>query len=509
MNLHSIDIAVLVAYMGIVLGMGVYFSRRNNNTEEYFLGGRSFSGWVIGLSLVGTSISSITFIAYPADAYKTAWLRYLPNLMLPLAVFLAAKWFLPRFRANNAVSAYEFLEDRFGPSVRVYGAGLFIFSQLVRISTILYLLALLIHELTGLPPITAIIIGGVFVAIYTIIGGIDAVIWTDVMQTIVLVLGGLFCLWIIIDALPGGFTQVVDVATRDGKLGFSAWANGELKPVSWDLSLLNKTGTMMLLLGLTTWLTEYSSNQNTVQRFCAAKSTAEAKKGLWVVAFASLPIWAFYMFLGTCLYVFYQVFPSPIPAAILDGSVKAEQIMPYFITHHLPVGAVGLVISAALAAAMSSLDSSVNAITTVGISDIYRRHLAPDREDKHYLRVAWGLAAVVSTFMIFGAIWIQQAETVTLQDTMTIAVSLLSGGLLGLYLFAFFVKQGDAKAVWIGVAATAAFTAWTLLAKNGLLPESISVPFDLYYAGIIGNIVMFVAVFLAASLFSRRAKPVE
>jgi SSS family solute:Na+ symporter len=111
--------------------------------------------------------------------------------------------------------------------------------------------------------------------------------------------------------------------------------------------------------------------------------------------------------------------------------------------------------------------------------------------------------------MIFGAIWIQQAETVTLQDTMTIAVSLLSGGLLGLYLFAFFVKQGDAKAVWIGVAATATFTAWTLLAKNGLLPESISVPFDLYYAGIIGNIVMFVVVFLAASLFSRRAKTVE
>ena len=509
MNLHSVDIAILVAYMGVVLGMGVYFSRRNNNTEEYFLGGRSFSGWVIGLSLVGTSISSITFIAYPADAYKTAWLRYLPNLMLPLAVFLAARWFLPRFRANNAVSAYEFLEDRFGPSVRVYGAGLFIFSQLVRISTILYLLALLIHELTGLPPITAIIVGGVFVAIYTIIGGIDAVIWTDVMQTIILVLGGLFCLWIIIDALPGGFTQVVDVATRDGKLGFSAWANGELKPVSWDISLLNKTGTMMLLLGLTTWLTEYSSNQNTVQRFCAAKSTAEAKKGLWVVALASLPIWAFYMFLGTCLYVFYQVFPSPIPTAVLDGSVKAEQIMPYFITHHLPVGAVGLVISAALAAAMSSLDSSVNAITTVGISDIYRRHLAPNREDRHYLRVAWGMACVVSTLMICGAIWIQQAETVTLQDTMTIAVSLLSGGLLGLYLFAFFVKQGDAKAVWVGVAATATFTAWTLLAKNDLLPETISVPFDLYYAGIIGNIVMFAVVFVAASLFSRQAKTVE
>ena len=205
MNLSIWDTIALAAYLGGIVVMGFYFSKKNTDTEEYFVGGRSFSGWVIGLSLVGTSISSITFLAYPGDAFKTAWLRYLPNLMLPLAVLIAAYGFLPFFRRQNTTTAYEFLEARFGPSVRIYGAATFIIAQLVRISIILYLLALMIHEISGLGSITCILIGGVFVATYTIIGGIDAVIWTDVIQTIVLAFGGLLCLWVIVDTLPGGF----------------------------------------------------------------------------------------------------------------------------------------------------------------------------------------------------------------------------------------------------------------------------------------------------------------
>jgi len=176
MSLSFADLFALITYLSIVMAIGLYFSRKNTSTEEYFVGGRSFSGWVIGLSLVGTSISSITFLAYPGDAYKTAWLRYLPNLMLPVAIFVAAYVFLPFFRRGNTITAYEYLEDRFGPSIRIYGAITFIFGQLVRISLILYLLSLLIHELTGLSSEMSIILGGVFVAVYTIVGGIDAVI---------------------------------------------------------------------------------------------------------------------------------------------------------------------------------------------------------------------------------------------------------------------------------------------------------------------------------------------
>ena len=189
-QLSALDAGVLIFYLGGLFAMGLYFSGKNSSTEEYFLGGRRFKGWVIGLSLVGTSISSITFLAYPGDAFKTAWLRFLPNLMLPVAVLITAKYFLPFLRRNNTTTAYEYLEFRFGPSIRVYGAVAFIVAQVVRVSLILYLVSLVLQEITGLDATLCILIAGMVVSAYTIIGGIDAVIWTDVIQTLVLLLGG-------------------------------------------------------------------------------------------------------------------------------------------------------------------------------------------------------------------------------------------------------------------------------------------------------------------------------
>lgn len=499
MQLHGLDLLTLLIYLGGILAIGFYFSRRNTSTEEYFLGGRQFAGWVIGLSLVGTSISSVTFLAYPADGFKAAWLRYLPNLMLPLAAIFAVWVVIPIFRRHSLTTAYEYLELRFGSGVRVYGAAIFVLAQLVRISTILYLLALLIHEVTGLDATWSVFVAGGVVGLYTIVGGIEAVIWTDVLQTIVLMLGGVIVLGVIVAALPGGLGQVVDVATEHSKLSFADWQNGETIPLSWDLSLLNKTGTMMLVLGLVNWLTEYSSNQNVVQRYIAARSDREARKAVWVCVLASLPIWAFYMFLGTALYVFYLQFPAPEVAEMLDGTRKAEQILPWFILRELPIGLTGIVIAAALAAAMSSLDSSINAISTVSINDIYRRFLKPGASDRHYLWVAYGVATAASLFMIGGALYILNAETETLQDYVTILVSLFGGGLLGLYGMAFLSGRFPSLsfrglAPWIGISATVAFTGWTIAVSQGWLDSE--VPFDLYYTAIIANIVMVVGIFI-------------
>lgn len=504
MKLDNLDIVTLLAYLMGMAAIGIYFSRKNTSTEEYFVGGRSISGWVIGLSLVGTSISSITFLAYPADAFKTGWLRYLPNLMLPLAVVIAAYVFLPFFRRGDTMTAYQYLEERFGPSIRIYGAVSFIIGQVVRISLILYLLSLLVQEVSGLSPVASILIGGLFVGLYTLIGGIDAVIWTDVIQTVVLVLGGLVSLYIIVDHLPGGMGQILDVASSQGKFAFAEWQEGRAQAVDWGVSLSSKTGTMMLLFGLTVWLTEYSANQNTVQRYCAAKSTREARRAMYICAASSLPIWAFYMFLGTSLYVFFQAFPAPEATEVLEGARKAEQIFPFFITHYLPAGVTGLVIASALAAAMSSLDSSINAISAVSVVDIYKRHVRPGRDDRHYLRVAFVITALVSLLMMLGAWYLVEAETKTLQDSATILASLLGGGLLSMYLIGFLTRKGDARAVWAGIVATMIFTAWTLLAKKGLLPKSLSVPFDLYYTGIIGNVVMFIVVYFAATIWHSR-----
>jgi len=507
MNLHWLDITTLVLYISALVGMGFYLSRKNTTTEEYFVGGRSYSGWVIGLSMIGTSISSVTFLAFPADAYKTAWLRFIPNFTLPLTVLLAAYFFLPFFRRTKIVSAYEYLEDRFSPSIRVYGAVTFIIGQLMRLALILYLVSILMHEITGYSTVVSVLLAGLLVALYTIVGGINAVIWTDVLQTLILVLGGIVILIIIIFAMPGGLSQIFEIANGDNKFAIAELTNGRLNPVTWGFSLSDKTGLMMLFVGLTVWLQEYGTNQNVIQRYAAAKSMKEARKGLYTIGILNVPIWAFYMFLGTALYAFFQVHHAPEALEMLDGTRKAEQIMPFFILNYMPPGVAGIVISAALAAAMSSLDSSINAISTVTVNDVYRRHYVKDREDKHYLHIAWIIAGIASIFMVIGAIILIYSDTKTIQDAATILSSIVMGGVFGMYLLGFVTERANSKSVWLGIAVTFVFSVWTVLSKQGVLPDSLTVPFDLYYTGMIGHILLFATAFVASAfIFKKKDK---
>jgi SSS family solute:Na+ symporter len=502
MGLHWLDGAMLAAYAAATLGMGIYFARRNRNTEEYFLGGRAFPGWAIGLSIVGTAISSITFLSMPADAYKTTWIRFLPYVCMPAAALLAGWLVVPFFRRGRTTSAYEYLEARFGPSIRVYGAVTYILAQLLRLSLVLYLVALLVHELTGVEVTTCIVVAGVFVALYTVLGGIDAVIWTDVVQTVILATGSLLCLAVILWELPGGIAQVFEIANAHHKMSLGSLVDGEIVPLGWGLDLGSKTAPLMLLMSASFFLTEYTTAQHYVQRYCAARSLREARKSLaWAVVVA-MPTWLFYMFLGTALFALYTVFPDPEASAMLDGAKRAEQIVPHFILTRLPPGVAGLVVAAALAAGMSSLDSSINAVSTVGIVDVYRRHLAPNRDDRHYLRAAWAISAAAGVLMIAGAISLLYAEGPTLQDVSIQLTSLLGGGILGLYALGFLTERGDARSVWAGVACTVAFTLWTM----GLLPEAWSVPFDTYYTAVIGNFVMFVVGYGLAALLPRRIR---
>lgn len=261
---------------------------------------------------------------------------------------------------------------------------------------------------------------------------------------------------------------------------------------------------MLLLFGLVVFLTEYCSSQNVVQRYCASRSARDARKAMYYCAAVSVPMWAFFMFLGTGLYVFFRQFPTAEAERLLTGAGGAEQIMPYFIISFVPPGVMGLVIGAALAAAMSSLDSSINAIATVGVVDVYRRHLVKNRRDGHYLHAARLIATVSAVLMMGGAILLAHAETHTLQHTSIIFVSLLGGGMLGIYLLGFFTRRGDARAVWAGIACTLLFTAWTLIPRNRL-PNALNVPFDLYYTGVLGNAVMFsVGSFVSTLLPARR-----
>jgi SSS family solute:Na+ symporter len=504
-HLHFIDALIILVYFAAMAAIGVYFARKNTSTEEYFVGGRSFAGWIIGLGMVGTSISSITFVAYPADSFKTSWIRYILNLALPVVTVIAAFVFLPLFRKRRCLSAYEYLEERFGPPIRFYASFAFIIGQFVRISMILYLLSLLVQEMTGLNATWSILVTGVCVALYTIMGGIDAVLWTDVIQTILLAAGGVVCFATVVLKVPGGLGEVLSLGWQSGKLSFSEFNNGQYSPLPLGFSLSHKTVIMLFILGLVNWLTEYSGNQTVVQKYFAAKSMKEARKALYITVLSSLPIWAFYMFVGTALYAFFHHFPCPQATEILNGQRKAEQILPFFIMNYLPAGIIGFIIAAALAAAMSSLSSGINSIATVSVVDIYKRYVVKEKTDRHYLYLSKMLSTVASALMIVGAIILLDAKTKTLQDTGLTIASILNIGILGIYLIGFFTTICDWRSISLGLLCAICFAGWEVLSQYRIAPQKFQFSFDVYYTSIIGNLLMII-VSLAAGIIIRRRK---
>jgi len=521
-----IDWIVLVVYFLSMAAMGPLLAHRGRSTEGYFLGGRSYPGWLLGLSMFATSISSITFVAYPADAYKTAYLRYLLCLMLPLGVYLADKIFLPFYRKANIVSAFEYLEARFGTGTRAYAATTFVIGQVIRISLILYLVSLLVYEMTHLNPYLCVLIGGLVTSFYTVLGGIEAVIWTDFIQSFLLWGGGFICFGVVLYHIPGGLGTVIREAMADGKfmLGDLNTVTGKLEPAPWGFSLSEKTILMLLIVGLAQWLTEYSSNQNVIQKYVAAKSPKDAFQAIWICCLCSIPTWGFFMFLGTSLYVFFKLFPDPNAQAMLTGQMKAEQILPYFVVKYLPTGLSGLVIAGVLAAAMSSLSSSINAISAVSIVDIYKRHIAKGRGDQHYVRAAKVVSLISSALMIFGALFLLMAQSKTLQDTATKLAAVTGGGLLGLYILGFMTTRGDGRSVGVGIIITIIFSTYISLIELKVINKDLFLslglsdkvssflaqPIDTYYAGIVGHAILFlIAFFLAVTFLPARERDLK
>ena len=515
-----LDLVVLVVYFSTQLAMGPYFARRAKSTESYFVGNRSYKGWVLGISMFGTSISSISFVAYPADAFKTAYLRYLICITLPVAILIASIWVLPFFRRAHMTSAFEYLESRFGVGTRMYASLMFLFSQCIRVSLILFLVSTLVNALTGWSTTTCILVGGTVTAFYTVLGGIEAVIWTDFVQSIVLTVGGLLVLIAVLWNMPGGISTVFHVAWQDSK-----FILGDPDPVTKQLTpspvfprslgeiWSTKTVAMVILYGFFNWMTEYSSNQNVVQKYCAAKTIGDARRAMWINCLCSLPTWTYFMFLGTSLYVFYKLNPDPEVAKMLSGERKAEEVLSYFVSTHMYQGVSGIVIAGVLAAAMSSLSSSINAISAVSVTDIYKRHLKKDHSDQHYVWVAKMISLASSFIMIGGAYWLSTAESMTLQDTATKLNSISAGGLLGLFMLGFLTTKGDGRAVFIGIMFTLVFS--TLISLYELkvfatlapgLHAYLQANFDTYYTTILGNFVMFIMGYFMGTLLPRRER---
>jgi SSS family solute:Na+ symporter len=488
LSIRSLDIVAIALYLAGMFAVGIYFSRRNKTTEEYFVGNRAFPGWVIGLSMLGTIVSSATFLALPAAAYVLDWRQLSVNLVLPFVAIVAILVFIPFFRRGNLTSAFEYLGNRYGQIPRLYGALSFIILQLIRMSQILFLVSLPIQFLTGAPIEWAILGAGIFIAFYTIAGGIEAVIWTDVIQAGILMLGGILCFALIALDLPGGFSQIVDIGMTHDKFSLG----------SFDWNLHERTFWTVAILGVINWLMIYSGDQNMVQRYAAARSLREARKATALYSAIALPMWIMFFFVGTSLFVYYLQFPDSNVTGL-----EADQVLPYFILTKVPAGVAGIVIAAVLAAAMSSLDSGINSVSTVFTIDLMKPYFAKNRDDRYYLAAARLTAGVVALIVITGSIIFSRIEKESMNDVSLIVTSVFGGCLMSLFIVGFFSRIVDGISATIAMSLAILANIYIGLGALGMLPENWTLSIHSYWVSAFIN-ALFIIVAYVISLFRRK-----
>ena len=434
-----LDYAMVFAYLGVLVAMGVYFSRRKQSTEDFFLAGRRVPWWAAGLSIFGTSISALTFMAIPALVYRKDWVYFLGNMMIVALAPVVIYFYLPFFRGLEVTSAYEYLEKRFNVAVRLLGSGAFLLYQLGRMGVVVYLPALALAAVTGFNVYWCIVLMGVLATLYTTLGGIEAVIWTDVIQVIILLGGAALSFVIIMIETPGTPGELITLAAAEGKL--------RAVNLTWDVAT---AGLWVVVIGnfFKFWI-PYTSDQSIVQRYLTTADERQAARAIWTNALLSAPAWLMFFSMGTALWLFYRAHPE-----LLNPMSRTDEIFPWFIAQQLPAGISGLVIAALFAAAMSSLDSSMNSMATVITTDFYRR-FRPEVSDRAALwlaRVATVLLGVVGTGF---ALYMATLGSTSVWDQFLKIMGLFGGGLGGLFLAGVFTRRVSSGGVILGFLASA------------------------------------------------------
>jgi solute:Na+ symporter, SSS family len=479
--IRPLDVVTVVAYLASLLGIGAYCSRRSSSAENYFVGRRNYPGWVVALSLLGTIVSSTTFLALPAAAYVLDWRQLTVNLVVPFVAVLAVIVFIPFFRRAGLTSAFEYLGDRFGQPARLYGTIGFIFLQLIRVAQVLFLVSLPLEFLTGAPIEWVIVGGGLFVALYTIAGGMETVVWAGVVQAIIMLVGGVLCLAFVVGQLPGGISQVIEVGQAHHKFSLGS--------LEWDPH--QRTFWTVMILGFVNWLNIYSGEQTVVQRYVSAKSLRDARKATLMFSGIAVPMWTMFFFIGTSLFVYFKVLPDPRVAQL-----QPDQVLPYFVLTHIPVGLAGLVIAAVIAAAMSSLDSGVNSISTVIVIDLLKPHLARGRSDQFYLKAARVVVGAAIVLMTAGAFAFSRMEKESMNDVSLIVFSVLGGAITGLYMIGFFTRRVDGRSANIALGCAIAFNVYLGFGLLGWLPPEWKLGVHSYWVGAIVNVFFAVLAYV-------------
>ncbi|WP_308575132.1 sodium:solute symporter [uncultured Fusobacterium sp.] len=431
-------VVILLYFIGMFM-VGVYFSKRTTSTEDYFKAGGRVPSWVTACSIYATALSSISFIAIPASVFSKGWLLGMAPLGIIPIVWVAAVVFVPFFRRVNITTAYEYLGKRFDNKFRLIGSLAFIIFHVVRMAIVLYLPTLALQQaLPSLNPVLLTVGVAIFCVAYTSMGGIEAVLWSDAIQTIVLLIGAFLIIIAGFTAAPEGIGQ-----------GFQALQEGGLMLTSdfFTLDLAKISIWTMLIGGFVNSIYSYVGSQDIVQRYNTTKNETEAKKSLFINIPLLLTSIFIFVGMGSALYIFFKY------KAQLPQGINGNAILPYFVIQYIPTGVSGLVLAAIFAAAQSTVSSSLNSVSTCMTADILEQ-LRPNMTDTQKLSFAKGsswIVGILSTILAVHFLYAGQGDMFLYFQAIT---GLLGGPIAGVFLVGIFFEKVDTKAVWVGFIAS-------------------------------------------------------
>ncbi|MCX8090374.1 MAG: sodium:solute symporter [Verrucomicrobiae bacterium] len=489
MNIRWLDLGIIVAYMAAVAWIGWRCAHRQTTTESYFVARRSVPHWAMAFSFFATLISSITFIAYPGSSYAGNWGELVPGFMVLGVLALVGLVVIPFFREAVGVSAYEFFGRRFGYGARAYTALGFSLGHFSKMGFVFYLLALTIHSMTGWNIYVVIAVAGVVTIFYTLLGGLEAVIWTEVLQGIVMFVGIFVVLGVLLVKMPGGVGAAFELAREQNKFSLG----------SFDFDLAQKGFWVMSLYGFFWYLQKYTGDQTIVQRYLVARSDREALKGVSMGALMCLPTWTVFMLIGTLVWAFFRLSGEVLPPHI----DKPDEVFPHFLTTHVPQGLAGLFMAALFAAGMSTLASDLNCLSAVMVEDYFRK-LAPGSTDRQRLVVGKIVVALCGAAAVATAVLIAAVGERALSLYFTVS-SILTGGIAGLFLLAFLSPRANRGGAWVGIIACILFTGWATLTsgKERLLDlGGFNFTWPGIMIGVIGHVVVLVTGYVGSFFFA-------
>ncbi len=435
-NFGFINWIVLSGYLVAMLGIGFYFSKREQSINDFFLAGRRIPWWAAGLSIFGTQLSALTFMAIPAMAYATDWSALLKSFGILFVAPFVIYFYLPFFRQLNVTTAYEYLEKRFNVIVRLYGMLKFLITQLLRVGVLLYLPAVALSAVTGMDPYLCVIVISIFCTAYTVMGGMEAVVWSDVIQVLVLALGSMLCLFLILFEV-GGIGEIIRLGTKYEKFRTFNWS---FDPTAFSVWVLI-VGPFFQNLG------GYTTEQTVVQRYLSTKTEKDAARGIWTNALISIPTILIFYPLGTGLFAFYRKNPERLMPD------RNDAILPYFIVNELPPGLAGLLIAGIFAAVMSSMDSSMNSVSASLVNDFFHRFNKRKVSEKASLRLARCLTVSIGVIGCGAGLLLLTFDIRLIIFQLIAFLGLIAGGLTGVFILGIFTQRANSIGVLCGAGA--------------------------------------------------------